>query len=171
LKRAEAAATPAASPGTSSPAAPSPGFFRRAIGVLPFVSDGTAGGPGAARADGLVMSVELDPATVSLAARRSFEVVVMLRNTSKQTVALSFPTSQRIEILLRGPGGQSLGRWSDDQVFTQETSYLAINPGERVEYRETVSLRGAKTPGIHTVDVSVVGRSDLSSALTLEATR
>jgi hypothetical protein len=149
-----------------------PGFFRRAINVLPFVGDDAPKRPeDAVRAEGLSLTAALDPGSVSLAARRTVEVTVTVRNTTKRAVVLSFPTSQRLEILLRGAGGQSLGRWSEDQVFAQETGYLAINPGERAEYRETLSLRGIKSAGAYNVEVYIAGHPGLAQTLALEVAR
>jgi len=162
-------ATPSPSPAPAEPE--KPGFLRRSVGWLPWVGDGQPAPAKSERGVSLEISAEVDPAEVSLAARRSVDVSVVLRNTGRKTVVLTFPTGQRLELLLRGPGGLILGRWSEDQVFTQETGTLAINPGERVEYRETVSLRAAKAGQPHTIEVSVPGMPDLARTLSLDVRR
>lgn len=115
----------------------------------------------------LAMTVKTTPDTISLATTRRLAVEVTLTNNSNELVSLQFPTSQRIEIQILDESGRALTRWSDDRAFAQMLGHVAINPGERILYQETISLRDLK-PGItYSLEVLIPGYPDLASRRTL----
>jgi hypothetical protein len=56
-------------------------------------------------------------------------------------VQLEFPTTQRIEVLVRNRNGKLVEQWSEDQAFTNEPTLVTINPGERLEYSANIATR------------------------------
>ena len=65
---------------------------------------------------------------------------------------LDFPTTQRIEVLVKNKAGKTIVRWSEDQAFANEPTLVAINPGERLEYTATVSTRDLVAGETYTVE-------------------
>jgi hypothetical protein len=89
----------------------------------------------------LAMAVTLDPAVVKLADTRAIRVGVSVTNKGENAVQLDFPTTQRIEVLLKTEDGKVVSKWSEDQKVDQEQGFLVINPGERLEYTANISTR------------------------------
>ena len=87
------------------------------------------------------VSLTLDPVAVRLPECRSIRATVVLTNKSKTPAQLEFPSSQRIEVLVKNEAGKTLSRWSDDQKLDKEQGFLVINPEERLEYTTTLSTR------------------------------
>jgi hypothetical protein len=92
----------------------------------------------------LVMNLTLDPEAVKLADTRAIRVGVSLINKGENAVQLDFPTTQRIEILLKKEDGNVLSKWSEDQKVEKEQGFLVINPEERLEYTANISTREMK---------------------------
>ena len=93
------------------------------------------------RLRGLSLDLQITPQTVKLSEVRQLSVRVTLANLSKRPVALDFPTSQRIEIYLVDSAGQVLTKWSENHAIVDKPATILINPGERIEYNETISTR------------------------------
>jgi hypothetical protein len=89
----------------------------------------------------LVVEMKLDPQPLKLSSTNRLKVTLTLINRTKKLVPLEFPTSQRIEVLLKTNAGKLVEQWSQDQAFNQEVSVVTINPGERVEYVVEVATR------------------------------
>lgn len=89
----------------------------------------------------LEMTMTVTPQPVVLSEHRKLTVELTLSNVSKKMVQLDFPTSQRIEILLRESNGRLVSTWSEDRAFTEGATLVSINPGERIQYTTTVSTR------------------------------
>jgi len=87
----------------------------------------------------LTMSVE--PLPLDLGETRQLKVTLRLANKSKRLVQLDFPTTQRIEVLVRNRNGKLVEQWSEDQAFNNEPTLVTINPGERLEYSANVATR------------------------------
>lgn len=104
---------------------------------------------------GLVLTVELPSEPVKLSEVRQLPVHVILTNRGERAVEMSFPTAQRIEILLRNSTGQIVTRWSDNRAFAEEAGTLLINPGEHVDYFETIATRELAPGKVFTVEVTV----------------
>lgn len=116
---------------------------------------------------GLEMEMTLSPDPVKLSETRRIAVSVRITNRSKRLVHLQFPTAQRLEILVRDPAGRVIVQWSEDQYFAQAVSYLAINPGERVEYSEKVPTRELVAGTAYTVEAFLVRHDDLRARKTI----
>ena len=112
---------------------------------------------------GLLLTVELPAEPVKLSEVRQLPVHVLLTNRGDKAVQSMFPTEQRIEILLHDSSGRVVTRWSDNRAFEERPSTLLINPGEHVEYSETIATREL-TPGkVFTVEVVVPAYPELDA--------
>ena len=107
----------------------------------PFVKKRTKEPRDAAGARILAMSMTFEPAKVRLPDTRVIEVTVTVVNSGKTPVHLEFPSSLRMEVIVKNAGGKIVSRWSDDQPIEREPSVLLINPRERLEYSARISTR------------------------------
>jgi hypothetical protein len=90
---------------------------------------------------GLEMKMSVEPLTPNLGEVRQITVKLRLQNRGKRLVQLDFPTTQRIEVIVRNTAGGLVEQWSEDQAFQNEPGLVAINPGERLEYSANISTR------------------------------
>jgi hypothetical protein len=89
----------------------------------------------------LEVSLRLEPLPLKLSQTNRLKVTMTLTNRTRKLASLEFPTSQRIEVLVKTSGGKLVEQWSQDQAFTHEPTILAVNPGERAEYKVEVATR------------------------------
>lgn len=89
----------------------------------------------------LLLTMKLEPLPLKLGETRQLKVTLQLTNKSKKFVQLEFPTTQRIEVLVKQKDGKLVEQWSEDQSFSGEPSLVTINPGERLEYAVSVATR------------------------------
>jgi len=141
----EPAATPAPTP--------KPSLFHRLLHPLEGTdvpkSSGKAKGKDAGPVDkGPVVSMHnielgllLDPDPVKVSENKQIKVTLTLTNRAKKMQQLDFPTTQRVEVLLKNKEGKTLEQWSQDQSFSNEPSMVTINPNERLEYSVNISTR------------------------------
>jgi hypothetical protein len=85
--------------------------------------------------------LRLEPLPLKLSQTNRLKVTLMLTNRTRKLASLEFPTSQRIEVLIKTSGGKLVEQWSQDQAFTHEPTIVTVNPGERAEYRVEVATR------------------------------
>jgi len=119
------------------------GVGKKAAGVAraPFGRKVADESPGSAAWRNLTMSMTLEPARVRLPDVRIIEATVSVVNNGKPAVHLDFPSSLRIDIVVKAEGGKIVSRWSDDQPIEKEPGILIINPKERLEYSAKISTR------------------------------
>jgi hypothetical protein len=89
----------------------------------------------------LELTMIVEPLPLDLGETRQIKVTLRLANKSKRLVQLEFPTTQRIEVLVRNRNGKLVEQWSEDQAFTNEPTLVTINPGERLEYSANIATR------------------------------
>ncbi len=89
----------------------------------------------------LEVSMDISPLPVSLSKTRQLQVVLKIQNRSKKFVQLEFPTTQRIEILIRDASGRMIIQWSEDHAFANEVGFVSVNPSERIQYTAKISTR------------------------------
>ena len=131
-----------------------PGFFQRTWNATKGLGKKTAdvltprprgknGGETSSPAAGksLVASMKLEPAQVRLSEARVIEVTVSIVNHGKTAAHLDFPSSLRMDVVVKAEGGKVVSRWSDDQRIEKEPGILIINPNERLEYSAKISTR------------------------------
>jgi hypothetical protein len=98
------------------------------------------------RLRGLVLDVQVSPQPAKLSEVRQLDIKATLSNTGKLPVTLDFPNDQRVEIQLLSTMQEVLTKWSDNHAISEKPGTLIVNPGEHVEYKETISTRDL-TPG------------------------
>jgi len=103
------------------------------------------------------------PAEFGLSVTKRLQVVFSIRNEGKKAVNLVFNNAQRIEILVKRPDGTVASKWSDDQMFGQETGFLLINPNEAISYAETIATREMRAGLTYTISAYFVGYPDLGA--------
>ena len=131
-----------------------PGFFQRTWNATKGIGKKTVdvltprigakkGGesPGAPQLRDIAVSMKLEPAQVRLSDARVIELTVSVVNKGKKAVHLDFPSSLRMDVVVKAEGGKIVSRWSDDQPIEKEPGILLINPNERLEYSAKISTR------------------------------
>jgi hypothetical protein len=120
------------------------GFFGRVL--HPFSSSEVLPKYNDKRLRGLVLNLQVSPQPVHLSEVRQIEVRVTVTNMANHMIQLDFPTDQRIEIQLLNSADSVLTKWSDNHAIKEKAGTVLINPGEHVEYKETIATREL-TPG------------------------
>ena len=121
---------------------------------------GSAGAIGKkANPQGLVAEMRFSPDPVKLGETRQIDVTLIVRNASKKRLAsLKFVTSQRLEILLRDlSNNKVLSQWSQDRTFDPNGGYLLVNPGERLEFNQSITTRELKAGHTYNLEAYLVG--------------
>jgi hypothetical protein len=101
---------------------------------------------------GLMTDLQISPETVKLSEVRQLEIKLIVSNQDKRTAVLDFPTDQRIEIYLLNSTGSILTRWSENHAIKTTPGTVLINPGEHVEYNETIATRDLTPNRVFTVE-------------------
>ena len=102
---------------------------------------------------GLVLDLQVSPQTVKLSEVRQLEIKLTLINQGKASVQLDFANDQRIEIFLMDSAEIILTRWSDNHAVNAKPGALLINPGEHIEYNETIATRDLTPNKVFIVEV------------------
>jgi len=100
----------------------------------------------------LEIGLLVDPNPVKVSENRMLKVTLTLTNRGGKLAQLEFPTSQRVEVLLKAKDGKTVEQWSEDQAFTNDPTLVAINPGERLEYSVNVATRDMTAGETYTVE-------------------
>jgi len=134
------------------PATPTPGLAHRLL--HPLGRGKAASEPKAKGANfkQLEMTLAVEPAVPKLSETREVKVAVTLANKGKKLVQLDFPTTQRMEVLVKSKTGKRIVQWSEDQAFANDPTLVAINPGERLEYSVTLSTRDLVAGETYTIE-------------------
>ena len=153
-------------PGASPTPAP-PTILKRWLRSMGLQQDHT--GTTATGFKTLDIGLALDPAKVTLPETKQIKVTIKLVNRGKKLVQLNFPSSQRIEVLVKTKDGKQIEQWSEDQAFTDEPSTVTINPDERVEYPVTISTRDMVVGEKYTVEAFFPNFEQLRKTVTVDA--
>jgi hypothetical protein len=129
-----------------------PGFFSRALNSVNIFRKKDSDRAASVRTKSLDVTMEITPSTFSLADTRQLKVSLFLKNRSKRLVQLEFPTSQRIEVLVRDAYGKLITQWSEDQAFANVATYVAINPGEKLQYDANIPTREMSAGKTYTIE-------------------
>lgn len=114
------------------------------------------------RTGGLTLMLTLQPIPVKLPVTRQIKATLDLMNRSRRSVRLEFPTTQRIEALLREKNGKPLVQWSEDQAFSDEPGFVMINPGEHLAYVAMLPTRDLVPGRLYEVEVFLPNYRDYS---------
>jgi len=121
--------------------------------------------------------LEIAPAQLTLTRIRdpqpSDEIIVKftLVNGSDKGSTLYFPTSQRMDAVIRDAEGKTIYTWSDDFEFATEPGYSYVNAGERLNYQLKIpfqALRGKVPQGQATITASLVNYPQMKAVMPLE---
>ena len=115
----------------------------------PFASLGKSKEPMAAE---LQMEMQLSPEQVKLSETRQIQATILLSNHSKKLMQLEFPTTQRVELTVRNGQGKAVVQWSEEETFTPDPGFVAINPGEHVEYTASLATRDMVAGQLYTIE-------------------
>jgi hypothetical protein len=108
------------------------------------------------------LQLDITPTPIDLSKDREVQVTVTVFNRSKKNfVHIDFPTSQRIEILVREASGKVVNTWSEDQSFTNDPATVTINPGERLQYTASVATREMNSGQPYTIEASFPSDEEL----------
>lgn len=116
---------------------------------------------------GLQVSIEPDSAAPSLHATSQLGVRVLVTNYTGKLASLTFPTSQRIEIIGRHLDGKIFYTYSTDRSLSQEVSVLTINPGEYLEYVAAIPTRSMTAGNTYLITAAVVGQVGLEGTVSI----
>jgi hypothetical protein len=111
----------------------------------------------------LAAQLTVEPAAPKLGEDRVMSVTLRLTNKGKRLAQLEFPTSQRVEGLIRDKLGNVIERWSEDQRFERDPGVISINPGERVEFTMSIATREMTAGETYTVEAAVVEHAGLGA--------
>jgi hypothetical protein len=112
----------------------------------------------------------LDPSKFSLDDRREIGVTFSVENKTPKIMKLDFPTSQRIEILVRDPDGKVIEKWSDDRAFTDETGIVMINPDEHIQYEEKIATRDMQPGKSYIIEASLANNPEFTKTVVVTPT-
>ena len=118
---------------------------------------------------GLDIGLQVDPPQVRVGEVKQLKVTVTLINRGKKLVQLNFPSSQRIEVLVKTKDGKQIEQWSEDQAFNAEPAMVTINPDERLEYMVNVATRDMVVGQTYTVEAFFPNFEQLRKSLTVAA--
>jgi hypothetical protein len=119
----------------------------------------------------LATQLTVDPVTPKLSEQRQMTATLRLTNRGKRLAQLEFPTTQRVEGVIRNKIGNVIERWSEDQRFDKEPGVVSINPGERVEYSINLATREMSAGENYTVEVSLVAYSGVGATASVSPVR
>ncbi len=105
----------------------------------------------------LEAAILIKPDAVRLSTTHSIEATVLITNKAARGMQLSFSTSQHIEVVVKTEDGKVIHRWSEDQRIERESSFVAVNPGERLEYVVNISTRNMAAGKTYTIEATVPG--------------
>jgi Intracellular proteinase inhibitor len=150
------------------PPAEKPGLVKRVWQSIPMPKWGGKKEPAATWKD-LRFDLVFAPPIAKLAETRRVEVTLQLTNGGKKLVQLDFPSSQRIDVVVKTAAGRVIERWSDDQAIEAEPGVVTINPGERVEYAAAISTREMAVGQRYTVEAFFPRYPELRALKTIAA--
>jgi hypothetical protein len=107
------------------------------------------------------LKLDISPMPLTLGNTREMKVTVSLFNRSKKAAHLDFPTSQRIDVLVRDASGKAVNTWSEDQSFTNDPATVTVNPDERLEYTASVPTRDMSAGKPYVIEVSFPNYAEL----------
>jgi hypothetical protein len=100
----------------------------------------------------LELTMMLEPTPLKVPETRQLKVTMTLVNKSKRFVQLEFPSTQRIEVVIKTLNGKLVEQWSEDHAFTNDPGVVSINPGERLVYTAMVATRDLKAGETYSVE-------------------
>lgn len=113
----------------------------------------------------------VEPTAPKLSEQRQITVTLRVTNKGKRLAQLEFPTSQRVEGVIRDKLGNVIERWSEDHSFEKDAGVVSINPGERVEYTMSIATREMSAGESYTVEAFLVEHETVRGSATVVPVR
>jgi hypothetical protein len=117
--------------------------------------------------------VLIDPKSLSLSGQATegtaptqFKVTLKVKNNGKRSYTLSFPDSQRFDIIITTAEGSVLYVWSEDKSFVQKEGTSFVNAGESLNFSEFLPLENLKTkltPGTYTLQMTLSNYPEITA--------
>jgi hypothetical protein len=110
------------------------------------------------------VQVQVEPAQVVLEKDRKLNIKLVASNLGKRAEIMDFPSSQRVDAVLRDEDGAIVGRASEDLEFSDEPGVLTLNPSERIEYTMSISTRGLAAGKTYKLEAALTNQNGLSAS-------
>jgi len=114
------------------------------------------------------LSVLLEPAQIELKERREITVTLGLTNESNRQLRITFPTTQRIELLLKDKTGRILEKWPEYYHFEPIEEIVAINPNETIQFSQRLPTRMMRRSETYTIDASFSNNPQYSRTISIQ---
>ena len=98
------------------------------------------------------LAVVIRPGKSHFAPGERFPVAVEVHNQTSSTVRLTFPTSQRYELILEDASGRKIWRWSRGRFFLQTIGQVVLKPAQ-MGLRMKATVPAPAQPGRYTLRV------------------
>ncbi len=151
----------------SAPPPAKPGWYYRLLHPFGGPKEKASKTPGGSYKH-LELAVKIEPNPPKLSDAKQIKVTLTLANKTGKLVQLEFPSSQRIEVLVKANDGKLVEQWSEDQSFTNEPTQVAINPNERLEYSVRVSTRDMVAGETYTIEAFFPNFEPLRKTITVK---
>jgi uncharacterized protein YndB with AHSA1/START domain len=115
----------------------------------------------------LALKMTVAPETFHLADVHQVKVTLQVLNNTKKFVQLEFPTTQRIEVIVKNKAGKLVEQWSEDRAFTNEAGVVSVNPGEHLEYSAMLATRDMVGGETYTVEAFFPNYEPLRASKTI----
>jgi hypothetical protein len=112
----------------------------------------------------LEVSLKLESHQVSLSKDREVRGVIRITNRGRRTQVLQFPSSLRVEAVMRegsGSSGSIVARANEDRGVREEEGALTVNPGERLEFELNLPTRALSPGRVYQLEAAVVNQVGL----------
>ena len=100
----------------------------------------------------LVPTISIDPKPLKLSEVRTMKVTLQLANSGKKLAQLDFPTTQRIEVLVKDATGKRIEQWSEDQAFQNEPTAGGDQSRRTARIHRDCGDAGLKAGQVYTVE-------------------
>ncbi len=114
------------------------------------------------------LSVLLEPAQIELKERREITVTLALTNESNRQLRVTFPTTQRMELLLKDKTGKILEKWPESPHFEPIEEIVAINPNETIQYSQRLPTRMMRQSETYTIEASFFSNPQYSRTISIQ---
>ncbi len=118
--------------------------------------------------------IEITPTPLAISSPAGvFKVNFGFRNKGKKTYTLSFPNTQRYELIIKNAVGQAVYTWSSDKIFLQQVGTSLINTTDQIAFVPSINLSDfdvTPTPGKYTVEATVANYPELKATAELVLT-
>ena len=106
------------------------------------------------------LNLMVEPAHFSIANNPELNITFKITNDKKDLTMLTFPTSQRLEMIIKDAHGNIISRWSDNHSFELNEDVVTINPKESILYTEKMATSMMKDGETYTLEVALANHPE-----------